>query len=357
MTDTLPGSGKPNDSRDTLTEAQSTSETPRNTLRRVGIVGTGIGIPEQLLTNADLEKMVDTTDEWIRERTGMCERRLARPDEATSDFAIEAGRGACERAGIAPEDIQLIIVATVTPDTVFPPAAAYVQRALGAKCAAGFDISVACSSFLNALMVGDSLLAAGGYDNALVIGAETLSRIVDYKDRNTCVLFGDGAGAVVLGADSERGVILDHIVRLDGTNMDLITLPAGGSRKPASIETVEAGDHYMKLEGKKVFKFAVKVVTGVVREILERNGFTLDDLDLMIPHQANLRILEAGANKLGLPPEKVAINIQRYGNTSSASVPLILDEVVRSGRLKKGQLACVVAFGGGLSWAATLIRW
>ena len=326
-------------------------------LAHVGILGIGTEIPERVLTNADLTQLVDTSDEWIRERTGMSERRIARDDQATSDLAIAAGRRALAGANVAPEDLQLIVVATATPDTTFPPTACYVQHALGATHAAGFDVTVACTSFINALMTAEALIAAGNFQNALVIGAEKLSSIVNYKDRNTCVLFGDGAGAIVLGADCGHGEILGHVVGVDGSGADLISLPAGGSRRPASKETIEQGLHFMHMEGRKVFKFAVNVICKSVEKILADHDLTIDDLDLLIPHQANLRIIEASVARLGISPDKVAINIHKYGNTSSASVPLALEEAVSSGQLRKGQLACLVAFGGGLSWGATLLRW
>ena len=326
-------------------------------LRRVGLLGTGSNDPDRILSNSDLERMVETSDQWIRERTGMRERRIVGPNQATSDLAIEAGRRAVEQAGLAPEEIELIVVATVTPDTIFPPVACLVQHALGASKAAGFDLSAACSGFVNALMTADSLIAGGRYDNALVIGADVLSSITDYENRNTAVLFGDAAGAVVLGADTGRHEIIDHLVGIDGSGQDLICLPAGGSRKPASAQTVANGEHFMQLEGRKVFKFAVTAICNVVGEILARNGYSISDVDLLIPHQANLRIIEAANSKLGIDPARVVVNIERFGNTSSASIPLALDEIVRGERIQPGDLLCIVTFGGGLTWGASLIRW
>lgn len=323
----------------------------------VGIVGLGSFVPDKVLTNADLERLVDTSDEWIVTRTGMRERRIAGPEEATSDLAIAAAARALESADLSPEDVELILVATVTPDHICPPTACYVQEQLGASRAAGFDVSAACSGFLNALSSARALLASGVYRNALVIGADTLSTIVDYEDRDSCVLFGDGAGAVVLGTDPEGGEILDTILGMDGGGADLITVPAGGSRNPASAETVAARQHYLSLEGKKVFRFAAEKLSELTREVLQRNGYTLDDLGLLVPHQANLRILEAGAKKLGLDMDRVIVNVDRFGNTSSASVPIALDEAVRSGRLERGMLVCILVFGGGLTWGATLVRW
>ncbi len=329
----------------------------RRRLRRVGILGTGADAPKRVLSNADLEKLVDTSDEWIRTRTGMRERRIVEPGQANSDLSIAAGRRALERAGLAASDLQLIVVATVTPDTICPPTACYVQHGLGATGAAGFDISVACSGFVNGLLTAESLLASGAFDNALVIGADVLSTITDYQHRDTCVLFGDGAGAVVLGVDTDRGEILDTLVGIDGSRAEMIHVRAGGSRHPASAETVAARDHFLRLDGRKVFKFAVSKICEVVDEILGRNGLSIEDLDMLVPHQANLRIIEAAATKLGLGPDRVAVNIQCYGNTSSASIPLALDEFARGGELQPGQLVCMVAFGGGLSWGATLVRW
>lgn len=337
---------------------------------RVGITGTGSYTPARVLSNDDFARMVDTSDEWIRERTGMRERRIAADDEATSDLAIEAAHRALASARLDPTDVELILVATATPDTFFPSTACRVQKALGCVRAAGFDIAAACAGFVNALMTAESILAAGLYRNALVIGAEKLSTITDYEDRNTCVLFGDGAGAVVLGNDIDRtgsmhgprnqplpGQILDHVIRIDGDGLEMIQQPAGGSLRPASAETVAAKQHVIRLEGRRVFRFAVQVICDAVTEILARNGFTIDDLDLLVPHQANLRIIEAANAKLGIDPARVAVNIEKYGNTSSASVPIAFDEMVRSGRVKPGQLVCMVAFGSGLSWGASLVRW
>jgi 3-oxoacyl-[acyl-carrier-protein] synthase-3 len=322
----------------------------------VGILGTGGYAPERVLSNGDLERMVATSDEWIQTRTGMRERRIGGSGQATSDLAAAAGRQAMQRAGLLPEELELILVATVTPDHVCPPTACLVQQKLGAVNAAGFDVQAACSSFMNALQTGHALVGSGSYRNALVIGADMLSTITDYQDRESCILFGDGAGAVVLGQGG-GGELLDHVMGIDGSGADLIKMPAGGSRLPASHATVEARQHFLRMEGRKVFKFAVARIAAVVEQILDRNGLGLADLDLLIPHQANLRILEAAAERLGLPMGRVVVNIERFGNTSSASVPLALDQAVQEGRLRRGQLACLVAFGGGLSWGASLLRW
>ena len=336
--------------------SRPTAPPPRG-LRRVGILGTGASVPDRVLSNADLERMVATSDEWIRTRTGMRERRIAAPGQATSDLAAAAARQALSQCGMRPEQVELIVVATVTPDHICPPTATLVQHKLGCTRAAGFDLSAACSGFMNALWVAHQMVATGSVQNAVVVGADLLSRITDYQDRESCILFGDGAGAVVLGPDPKGGELLDHLVGIDGSGADLIVVPAGGSARPASEETVRARLHFLELEGRKVFKFAVAKMCEVVTSILARNGLELSDLDLLVPHQANLRILEAAAQRLGFPMQQMVVNVDRFGNTSSASVPMAFDEVVRDGRLARGKLACLVAFGGGLSWGASLVRW
>ena len=329
----------------------------RRVVRPVGILGTGAHAPARVLDNEELSWRVDTSDAWIVERTGMRERHIAAEDEATSDMAVRAARRALARARLRPSAVQLIVVATVTPDMACPPTACLVQRGIGAAAAAGFDLSAACSSFINALMTARGLVACGTYDNALVIGADKLSSITNYEDRESCILFGDGAGAVVLGADPEGGELLDHVVGIDGGGAALIEVPAGGSRRPASHATVEARQHFLVMQGREVFKFAVQKLVDVVEQVLHQNGFSTRDLALLVPHQANLRILEAAARKLALPPERMVVNVDRYGNTSSASIPMALDEAARAGRIAKGELVCLAAFGGGLSWGAALLRW
>lgn len=330
----------------------------RHAALRVGILGTGAAVPPDVLANSDLERRVDTSDEWIRTRTGMRERRIAAPGLATSDLAAAAARRALRDAGLAPEDLELILVATATPDhTATPSTACLVQSKIGAVRAAGFDVSAACSGFVTALMTARQFLASGAFGNALVIGADLLSRITDYQDRETCVLFGDGAGAVVLHPRAERGEILDQVIGMDGSGADLIKVEAGGSRRPASVETVMGRNHFLRLHGREVFRFAVNKLCELVETLLERNGLSLTDLGLVVPHQANLRILEAAAKKLGLSMDKVYVNIERYGNTSSGSVPIALHEAAQSGRLHEGDLVCAAAFGGGLTWGATLLRW
>ena len=327
-------------------------------VKRVGILGTGSYAPERVLTNHDLAKMVDTSDEWIVSRTGMRERHVAAPGQVTSDLAAAAALKALERANLPAEDVELILVATVTPDhVVCPPTACLVQHKIGSPRAAGFDIVAACPSFLNALMTGHNLVATGAFANALVVGADILSSVVDYEDRDTCVLFGDGAGAVVLGPDPDGGELLDHVVGIDGSGSDVIVVPAGGSRKPTTAETVANREHFMTMNGRKVYRFAVSKLHELIQRTLERNGLELDDIDLFIPHQANLRIIEEAARKIGIDMDRVLVNIDRYGNTSSASIPLGLDEAVSTGRVQPGQLVCMAAFGGGLTWASSLIRW
>jgi len=321
------------------------------------VLGLGSYVPEKRLRNAQLERLVTTTDEWIVARTGVRERHVIAPGQATSDLAIEAGRRALAEGGVRAEDVQLILVATATPDQPTPSTACHVQHGLGACRAAGFDLNAACSGFVNALMTGHHLVAGGAFDNALVIGADALSVITDYQDRESCVLFGDGAGAVLLGAGSGRGEVLDHIVGMDGAGADLIMVPAGGSREPTSHATVDRRAHYLKMQGRKVFRFAVAKICELVEQMTARHGLSLDDIGLLVPHQANQRILEAATRTLGLDPRRVLVNVDRYGNTSNASIPLALDEALRSGRMEPGLLVLLVAFGGGLTWGATLLRW
>ncbi|MHC4513775.1 MAG: beta-ketoacyl-ACP synthase III [Planctomycetota bacterium] len=348
---------------------QATTRTLERGLRSVHVLGTGSCVPDRVLTNHDLERLVDTSDDWILARTGMRERRLASPGQGTSDLCVEAARRALEQSELLPADIELILVATVTADNICPPAACRVQTKLGAHRAAGFDINAACSGFMNALFTGHHLVAAGAFGNALVIGADILSSITDYEDRESCVLFGDGAGAFVIGPQSmgksrgngstngHCGQLLDHVIGIDGSGAELIIVPAGGSLKPASRETVDRREHFLSLQGRKVFRFAVTKMAELVELIAIRNGIAVDDIDLMVPHQANLRIIEAGAHRLGIGMDRVFVNVDRFGNTSSASVPMALDEAARTKRLERGMLVCMMAFGGGLSWGATLMRW
>jgi len=321
------------------------------------VTGTGAYLPERRLTNQELERTVDTSDRWIVERTGIRERRIAAPEEATSDLAAAAGRQALSASGVAASSLELIIVATATPDMLFPSTACLVQERLGAKQAFAFDLSAACTGFLYALAVADQYIRAGTYRTVLVIGAEVLSRMVDWTDRTTCILFGDGAGAAVLQADrGERGILSTHL-HSDGALWDLIHIPGGGSRRPPSAETLADRMNFVKMKGSETFRVAVRALEEVAREALAANHLSTEQLALVIPHQANLRILQAVADRLGVPAEKVMINVDRYGNTSAASIPIALDEAVRGGRVKPNDLLLLEAFGAGLTWGAAVVRW
>ncbi|ADD02545.1 3-oxoacyl-(acyl-carrier-protein) synthase III [Thermoanaerobacter italicus Ab9] len=322
-----------------------------------GILGTGSYVPEKVLTNSDLEKMVDTSDEWITTRTGIKERRIADPSQAASDLGIEAARKALEDAKIAPSEIDMIIVATVTPDMNFPSTACIIQANLGASNAAAFDISVGCSGFIYGLAIAQQFVETGMYNKILVIGAETLSKITNWKDRNTCVLFGDGAGAAVVGRVESGYGILSTYLGADGTGGKHLYIPAGGSRMPASEETVKKNLHTIFMEGQEVFKFAVKVMDSATIEALNRCGLKPEDIDMLIPHQANTRIIEAARKRLKLSDDKVYINLDKYGNTSAASVAIALDEAYRKGLIKKGDIILTVAFGAGLTWGSSVIKW
>ncbi len=326
-------------------------------LPRASILATGSYVPERVLTNADLEKMVDTTDEWIMTRTGIRERHIARPDEATSDMATEAARRALANAGVSAEELDMIIVATITPDMGFPNTACFVQSNIGAVNAFCYDIEAACSGFVYGLDLARQYIATGSAKTILLIGAEKISCITDWTDRSLCVLFGDGAGAAVLRAEPGRKGILSAAMRSDGRLHDLLKLPGGGSRNPATAETVAAGLHHMKMNGRDVFKHAVTCMTDVARKALDKAGLTVDDVKLIIPHQANLRIVSAIGERLGGKPEQYFINLDRYGNTSAASVIIALDEAVRMGRLERGDRVLMVAFGGGFTWGATVLEW
>ncbi|MGO0122170.1 beta-ketoacyl-ACP synthase III [Desulfothermobacter acidiphilus] len=325
---------------------------------RVGIIGLGVYVPEKVLTNFDLERMVDTSDEWIRERSGIRERRLAAPEESTSDLATKAAQAALIDAKLSPEEVDLIIVATATPDMLFPATACLVQANLGASKAAAFDLEAGCSGFIYALAVGAQFVATGSYRHVLVIGAETLSRVTNWEDRSTCVLLGDGAGAAVLSSVEPPRGILSFYLRADGSGKDLLKMPAGGSRLPASQATVEKKLHYLYMNGREIFKFAVRAMEEAALEVLRRAELPSTAIDYLIPHQANARIIDALAKRLGLPPERVALNIDRYGNTSAASIPLALYETREAGRIKPGE-SCIlmVAFGAGLTWGALLMRY
>jgi 3-oxoacyl-[acyl-carrier-protein] synthase-3 len=326
-------------------------------MNRARIVGMGAYAPKRVLTNADLEKMVDTTDEWIVQRTGIRERHLADEDEATSDLAVRAAQQALERAGLVPEDIDLIVVGTTTPDMFFPTVGNLVQHRLGCRRAGSMDVLAACAGSIYSLAIGAQFIETGKYRRVLCIGAETLSRITDFTDRGTCILLADAAGAAVLEAgDGDRGLI-DADLYSDGQYWDLLYMPGGGSRQPATHQSVEARLHYAKMKGNEVFKVAVRMFVECAETILGRHGLTAADVDLFIPHQANLRIIEAAAKRVGLPMDKVFVNVDRYGNTGAASVYVALEEAVASGRVRRGDLLLLAAFGGGFAWGAALIRW
>ncbi len=321
------------------------------------IIGTGSYLPEKVMTNFDLEKIVETNNEWIISRTGIEERRIAAEDQSTSDMATIAAQRAMEMAGLTAEDIDLIVLGTITGDYPWPATACIVQANLGAKNAYAYDVSAACSGFLYALSSANDYIAAGRGKRALVIGAETLSRIVDWEDRNTCVLFGDGAGAVILEAqEGESGILSCHL-HSDGNYLELLYQPGFGVKIPPSVESLDARAPYLKMQGNEVFKVAVRSLTEVSKEALAANNATSEDVGLFVPHQANLRILEATTKRLKLTEKQSFINVNKYGNTSGATIPIAIDEAYREGRIKEGDLLLSAAFGGGFTWASTLIRW
>lgn len=325
------------------------------------IIGTGSYMPEKVLTNDDLSKIVDTSDEWITTRTGIRERRIAAEDQATSDMAAEAARRALAAAGVTPEEVNLIVVATVTPDMFFPSTACFVQKKIGASNAVCFDISAACSGFLYALQVARHFINTGNRTTALVIGAEKLSSLINWQDRNTCVLFGDGAGAVVIRRAEEEtdapGRVLSTVMGSDGNLADLLKVPGGGSACPITAENALSRPNTIHMEGRETFKHAVTRMCQASEQALEMAGLKKEDITLIIPHQANLRIIQAIADRLGLPHDKAFINLDKYGNTSAATIPVALDEANRAGRLKRGDILLLVAFGGGFTWASSVVRW
>ncbi|NLC77441.1 MAG: ketoacyl-ACP synthase III [Clostridia bacterium] len=322
------------------------------------ITGTGSYLPDKIITNDDLAQQVDTSDEWIRTRTGIRERRILAEDRATSDMCVEAAKRALEDAGMDAAGVDLIVVATVTPDMFFPATACLVQERLGAVKAAAFDLSAGCTGFVYALATAAQFLETGMYRTALVIGGDALSRITNWSDRSTCVLFGDGAGAVVLEAVADPGNgILGSYLRADGGGGHLLHMPGGGSRCPASGESVAKGLHYLRMDGQEVFKFAVKAMGEAALHLLEQCGLSREDIDFLIPHQANIRIVDAALKRLGLSPDRVYTNLDKYGNMSCASVPVALDEAARAGRFHKGHLLLLVAFGAGLTWGGVALRW
>ncbi len=324
---------------------------------RSRITGTGSYTPEKTLSNFDLEKMVDTSDEWITERTGIKERKIAKDAQTASDLAVGASKAAIQRAGIQPKHIDMIIVATVTGDMPMPSTASLLQSKLGAKNAAAFDLNAACSGFLYGLSVADSFIRAKSFKKILLVGSEILSRFTDWEDRATCVLFGDGAGAVIVEpTEQDRGIISVHL-HSEGNLWESLCLPGGGSKHPPSKETIEKRLHYIKMKGNEVFKIAVRTLERLVTDTLKANKIKPSQLTLLIPHQANLRIIQATAKRLDLPMDKVVVNLDKYGNTSSASIPIALDEAVRTGRVRDGDYILLEAFGGGLTWASALIKW
>jgi len=320
------------------------------------IKSTGAYVPEKVLTNADLEKIVDTTDEWITTRTGIRTRRIARDDEATSDLAYKASKVALKNAGLSPEEIELIIVATITPDMFFPSTACIVQDKLGAKNATAMDVNAACSGYIYSLVVGSTFLQTGSYKNALIMGAEKLTAITDWNDRNTCVLFGDGAGAAVITPSDGRGKLLSYDLGSDGSFGDMLYIPGGGSRYPATHETVEQGLHYIKMNGNPLFKIAVNKMRETFERSLKKAGLKPDDISLIITHQANLRIIETLRSFLKVPKEKVFVNIEKYGNTSAASIGIALHEACDTNVIKRGDIVGLAAFGGGLTWGSAIIE-
>jgi 3-oxoacyl-[acyl-carrier-protein] synthase III len=327
-------------------------------LRRVKIAGLSTYVPPKLLTNDDLEKLVETSNEWILQRTGIKQRHIVEPGVATSDLAKEAAVGAIAQAGITPEQIGFIVVGTTTPDTIFPSTACMLQHKIGASNAWGFDLGAACSGFTYALTTGMQMVATGAHDHALVVGADVMSSIIDYKDRTTCVLFGDGAGAVVLSpAADDEPAIIDFVHEIDGGGGPALCMPAGGSRMPASHETVDQRLHYVKQDGQAVFKFAVRKTEEISRRLLDRNGLQPEELDLFVSHQANRRIINAAAERLGLPESKVIINLEKYGNTTGATIPLALADAVARGRLRSGDLVLLASVGAGFTVGAVLLRW
>jgi len=327
-------------------------------LRHVKISGLSTYVPPKVLSNADLEKLVDTNDEWILQRTGIRERHIAEPGVATSDLAKEAAVGAIRQAGITPDDLGFIVVGTTTPDTIFPSTACMLQHKIGAHRAWGFDLGAACSGFTYAVTTGMQFVATGAHDHVLAVGADVMSSIIDYTDRTTCVLFGDGAGAVVLSAaDEGEPHIMDFAHEIDGSGGPALCMPAGGSKMPASHETIDKRLHYVKQDGATVFKFAVKKTEEICRRVLERHNLTGADLDLFVSHQANRRIITAAAERLGLPDEKVVINLEMYGNTTAATIPLALADAMRQKRLKKGDLVLLTSVGAGFTVGAVLLRW
>jgi 3-oxoacyl-[acyl-carrier-protein] synthase-3 len=324
----------------------------------VTIAGTGHYVPERVLTNLDLEKMVDTSDEWIRTRTGICERHIAADDQPTSVLAFEASKRALQAAGLAAEDLDLIIVATLTPDTQFPNTACHLQRRLGAAGAACFSMEAACSGFLYAFETAAGLMSRGRYRHALIVGAEKLTSIVDWTDRNTCVLFGDGAGAMVLSqCPEEQSCLVASSLGSDGNYSDLLHVPGGGTAMPMTQEVLEQGQNFLKMNGREIFKLAVNAMVTSSQDVMSESQIGIDQVRWLVPHQANTRIILAVGKRLGIPEERVYMNLERYGNTSAATLPICLDEIARGGKVQSGDYLLLTAFGGGLTWGGLLVRW
>ncbi|MEX1248309.1 MAG: beta-ketoacyl-ACP synthase III [Anaerolineales bacterium] len=321
------------------------------------ITGWGMYVPEKVLTNDDLAQMVDTNDEWIRERTGIRERRIAAADETTASLAVEASIAALHMAKLPPTDLDLVIVATSSPEYVFPSTASLVQDRIGATHAGAFDLSAACTGFIFALNMASQAIRSGQIKSALVVGSETLSRIVDWSDRSTCILFGDGAGAFVLQANEEPGGVLSAVMRSDGSGGDLLTIPGGGSKNPASSQTVLDGLHFIHMNGNEVFRFATRVMASASKQAIDKAGLRIEDIGVIVPHQANLRIIQAAARGLKLPLERFMVNVDKYGNTSTASIPIAVCEAVEQGLLKPGDNTVMVGFGAGLTWGSVAVHW
>ncbi|HWQ88554.1 MAG TPA: beta-ketoacyl-ACP synthase III [Desulfitobacteriaceae bacterium] len=326
-------------------------------LLRAHIAGIGTYVPEKILTNFDLEKIVDTNDQWIRERTGIQERHIASAEQAASDLGVIAAQRAMKNAGVTAADIDLIIVSTVTPDMLFPSTACVIQEQLGITEAPAFDLGAGCTGFVYALVTGAQYIATGAYRNILLIGTETLSKVTNWSDRSTCVLLADGAGAVVLQPGAADGGLLSFTLGADGRGGKYLFQPAGGSRMPATIETVQNNLHLLQMSGPEIFKFAVRKLPEIAEEVLTKAGLSISDIDFLIPHQANARIIEAAAKRLGLPMDKVLLSIAKYGNNSSATIPLAMDDALKAGRIKKGDLLLLIAFGAGLTWGGAVLRW
>lgn len=326
-------------------------------IQKASITGVGSFLPEKILPNIDLEKIVDTNDIWITKRTGIKERRIVDDGLATSDLAVKASLKALEDAALSPKELDLIITSTITPDHLFPSTSCYVQKKLCATNAGAFDILAACAGFIYALSVAGNFISSGTLKNILVIGAECLSKFTDYTDRSSCILFGDGAGAAIVQKGNGRQEILSTVLGADGTHADLIMIPAGGSKNPPSQKTIDKRQHFMKLKGKEVFKIAITNLVYLIKKTVDDCNLRLEDINLVIPHQSNLRIIKVAMSKLGIPMSKVFVNIDRYGNTSSASVPIAIDEAKKNGMLKQGDLVLLAAFGGGLTWSSAILRW